>query len=365
MSKRPRTVFLVAGARPNFVKIAPLWREFRGRLRQFSPRIVHTGQHYDPEMSLVFFRDLGLPDPHYLLGAGPGTPAGQTAKIMVGFEKVCLREKPGLVVVVGDANSTLACAVTAKKLGVPVAHVEAGLRSRDWSMPEETNRFVTDSLSDHLFTPSREANENLLREGIDPHRIHFVGNVMIDALAAVRKEAAKRAVYRRLGLSDGEYGLATFHRPSNVDTPENLRRVVETLARVNDRLPLLFPIHPRTRKSLEAFGLARPLAKLRSVHLAAPLGYLDFINLEIHARFVLTDSGGVQEETTWLGIPCLTLRENTERPVTVSVGTNKLVAIGTIEDSVDRILDGLWKKGRIPELWDGQSAERIIRTLAA
>lgn len=360
---RPLSVVLAAGARPNFMKVAPLWRRLAADPRRFSPRIIHTGQHYDAEMSDVFFRDLALPKPHHFLGAGPGSGAEQTARIMVAFENICLHEKIDLVVVFGDANSTLACAVTAKKLAFPVAHVEAGLRSRDWTMPEETNRIVTDSLADRLFTPSRDADENLLREGVSPHRIHFVGNIMIDTLKAARPLALKRRTCQRLGLRAGRFGIVTLHRPSNVDDPSALEEILRSLGRLKGKLPLVFPIHPRTHRNIKLFGL-EPALRASGLKVVEPQGYLDFLNLECHARLMITDSGGIQEETTWLGIACLTLRRNTERPITLRDGTNRLAVPEELPALVDGVLNGSWPKGRVPELWDGGTAERIVAVLS-
>jgi UDP-N-acetylglucosamine 2-epimerase (non-hydrolysing) len=355
---------LVAGARPNFMKIAPLWRELQARRDLCRTLLVHTGQHYDKNMSQVFFDDLGLPRPDLYLGVGSGSHAVQTAKIMVEFEKVCQEHVPNCVVVVGDVNSTLACAITAKKLWIPVAHVEAGLRSRNWRMPEEVNRIVTDALADYLFTPSRDADQNLLREGAPPAGIHFVGNIMIDSLISARERAKDRAVASRFGLAPQGYGLATLHRPHNVDDEATLVRLLKTIVELD--YPVIFPVHPRTRKMLDACwsGVARESARER-LQMADPLPYFDFVNLMLNARFVLTDSGGIQEETTYLGIPCLTLRPQTERPVTVTEGTNELVTADSLPAAAKRILANQWKRGKIPELWDGKTAGRIADVLLA
>ncbi len=362
MRQNIRPVFLVAGARPNFMKVAPLWHEFTKYRQVFRSILVHTGQHYDGDMSDVFLRDLALPAPDKFLGGGSGTHAEQTAKVMVQFELACLQEPPDLVVVVGDVNSTLACAITAKKMCVPVAHVEAGLRSGDWTMPEEINRVVTDRVSDYLFTPSRDADANLRREGVASKRIFFVGNIMIDTLIQAKKVVASKQVCRQFGLCAGQYGLITLHRPPNVDKKEPLEQIFKAFGKL-DGCPLLFPIHPRTRRNLTAFGMLQWVQKIPSLHLANPLGYYDFLDLLMHARFVVTDSGGVQEETTYLGVPCLTLREQTERPVTISEGTNELVTVKNLPQAVEKVLGGFWKKGRIPDLWDGKAAERIVRVL--
>jgi len=347
----------VVGARPNFMKVAPILAQLRKR-SGVAQVLVHTGQHYDARMSDVFFQDLGMPDPDVHLGVGSGSHAQQTAKVMTEIEPVLLREKPDVAVVAGDVNSTLAVALVAAKLGIPVAHVEAGLRSRDWSMPEEVNRVLTDRLSDLLFTPSRDGDENLLREGIDPSRVHFVGNVMIDTLRAALPRAKESRIHSRLELS-GAYALATLHRPANVDDPRALSRLLSALAEVAAQVPVVFPIHPRTRSRLPAGFEAKGLK------LVEPLGYLDFLALIAGARLVMTDSGGIQEETTALGVPCLTLRENTERPVTVEAGTNQLVGTDPAKAvaAAHEVLAGRVKRGSIPELWDGRAAERVAEIL--
>ena len=348
----------IVGARPNFMKMAPIIAALKGRdgVRQV---LVHTGQHYDVKMSDVFFQDLGMPDPDVHLGVGSGSHAQQTAKIMLEIEPVLLREKPDVVVVAGDVNSTIGVALVAAKLGLRIAHVEAGLRSRDWTMPEEINRVLTDRLSDLLFTPSRDGDENLAREGIDPGRVHFVGNVMIDSLRAALPRARESRIHERLELARGGYALATLHRPSNVDEPAALQRVLAALSEIAQEIPVVFPIHPRTRSRLPVGFSAR------GVKLIEPLGYLDFLALTAEARLVMTDSGGIQEETTALGVPCLTLRENTERPITVEVGTNQLVGTdpARVIPAAREVLAGRGKKGRIPELWDGHAAERVAGVL--
>ena len=346
----------VVGARPNFMKIAPIVEEMK-KAPDLNGVLVHTGQHYDEGMSDVFFRELGIPVPDVHLGVGSGTHAEQTARIMVEFEKVCTREKPDMVVVVGDVNSTMACTIVAAKLLIPVAHVEAGLRSFDRTMPEEINRLVTDSLSTLLFTTSRDADENLKREGVDPSRIHFVGNVMIDTLLKQRRKAAELHVEK-----PKQYALVTLHRPSNVDNPKVLGPILETLQHISKTMPVLFPIHPRTRKRVADFGLS-----MDGIRTMEPLGYLEFLNLESTAAAVLTDSGGLQEETTILGVPCLTLRNNTERPVTIDHGTNIMVGTdkGRILEAFRRIFNGDWKPSGPPEFWDGHAAERIVRVIRA
>ncbi|MEZ4389361.1 MAG: UDP-N-acetylglucosamine 2-epimerase (non-hydrolyzing) [Candidatus Krumholzibacteriia bacterium] len=359
----PAKILLVAAARPNFMKIAPLWRALAARPQTFTPRLLHTGQHYDRNMSDVFFADLGLPAPHVHLGVGSGSHAEQTAGVMLKFAPVLQQERPDCVVVVGDVNATMACTITAVKLGVPVAHVEAGLRSRDRAMPEEINRILTDSIADLLLTPSPDGDANLLAEGVPASRIARVGNIMIDSLVHALAKVRDRAAYEPFGLAAGEYGLVTLHRPANVDQPDRLARLFAGLAGLDH--PLLFPVHPRTRKVMEANGLAPLFTAAGPLRLTDPLGYDDFLNLTMHARFVITDSGGIQEETTYLGIPCLTMRPNTERPITVDEGTNELITLETMADRVGAILRGQWKTGRVPELWDGRTAERIADVLAA
>lgn len=349
----------VVGARPNFMKIAPVMRALEAR--GVEQLLLHTGQHYDPSMSDVFFSDLGLPRPDLSLEVGSGSHAEQTAKVMVGFEEVLTKHRPDRVVVVGDVNSTLACALVAAKLHVPCAHVEAGLRCFDMRMPEEINRVLTDRICDLLLTPSEDADENLLREGAEPARIRLVGNVLIDALRTHLDRARDRAPWKNFGQEARAYALLTLHRPANVDDPAVLRTLLGALDKVQARIPILFPAHPRTQKAIEALGGAP-----KGLRLLPPLGYLDFLGLLAEARLVLTDSGGLQEETTILGIPCLTLRENTERPVTVTHGTNQLVGRdpARIERAALEILDGRVKKGRIPRYWDGRAGERIADALA-
>ena len=313
-------VLNVVGARPNFMKVAPLVAAMKRRGREFAPLVVHTGQHYDARMSDAFFRDLGLPEPDVHLGVGSGSHAAQTARVMIEFEPVVLEHKPDWVLVVGDVNSTLACALVCSKLGVKVAHVEAGLRSRDRAMPEEINRILTDQISDLLLTPSPDGDANLRGEGIPESRIRFVGNVMIDSLLAQLKNAENSRIREDLGVAGADYAALTLHRPSNVDDPAAFARILDALENIAQRLPIIFPVHPRTRARLDEFGLAARLEQTANIRVIEPLGYLDFLRLYSGARLVLTDSGGIQEETTALGIPCLTLRENTERPVTVTLG---------------------------------------------
>jgi UDP-N-acetylglucosamine 2-epimerase (non-hydrolysing) len=352
----------VVGARPNFMKIAPLTREMERRSSAFEPFLLHTGQHYDANLSKVFFDELRLPKPDAYLGVGSGTHAEQTARIMTGFERVLCKQRPDLVIVVGDVNSTLACALVAAKQRVPVAHVEAGLRSYDWRMPEEINRVIADRLSALLFTTSLDCERNLAREGIT-EGIFFVGNTMIDSLLAFRKIADATREYDKLGLEKKSFGLVTMHRPENVDDPRNLRKIARLLAIAAKHARLVFPMHPRTRKTLRAAGLFEKVRKTALV--TPPLGYAEFLNLEANAKFVLTDSGGVQEETTVLRTPCLTLRRNTERPVTVTQGTNTVVNLNEalLAKTLEHISAGSYKKGGVPEKWDGGASRRICSVL--
>ena len=353
-------VLAVAGARPNFMKIAALLRELRGRAG-FETFLVHTGQHYDEVMSDGFFRDLGIPAPDANLGVGSGSHATQTAEVLSRIEPLIGRERPDVVVVVGDVNSTLAGALAAVKLGVPVAHVEAGLRSFDRSMPEEINRLLTDAISTWLFVTEPSGEENLRREGVDPQRIHHVGNVMIDTLLAHVERARSLDTLLRFGLEPRGYAVLTLHRPSNVDDPSRLAVLFDVLEEIHERVPILFPVHPRTEEAIATHLDGRRL-QLRT---SEPLGYLDFLRLVESARLVLTDSGGIQEETTVLGVPCLTLRDNTERPITVTQGTNRIVGRdpASIRAEVEKVLAGETRPRRIPELWDGAAARRIADVL--
>ncbi len=350
-------VVTVAGARPNFMKVAPLSWAFRRR-PEVRHRIVHTGQHYDDNMSASFFRDLDIDPPEVNLAVGSGSHARQTADIMTGFEEVLLRDRPDLVIVVGDVNSTIACALTAVKMGIPVAHVEAGLRSFDRSMPEEVNRVLTDAISDVLFVTEPSGVVNLRREGVPDDRVHLVGNVMIDTLLRCRGLAERSAAADRLGLGGRRYGVVTLHRPANVDDPERLQRFMEAFGRVGRDCPLVFPVHPRTRTRLGGAGDVREGA----VRLAEPMPYVEFLGLLAGASLILTDSGGIQEEAVVLGVPCLTLRENTERPLTVEVGANRLVGSDTerlVREALE-ILAGGWSRPAVPSSWDGRAAERIV-----
>jgi UDP-N-acetylglucosamine 2-epimerase (non-hydrolysing) len=354
-------IVAVAGARPNFMKIAPLMWEMQRR-PDVEPYLVHTGQHYDKLMSKLFFDELKIPRPQINLEVGSGSHAAQTAEVMKRFEPVLLEQRPDVVLVVGDVNSTLACALTAAKLGIAVAHVEAGLRSFDRSMPEEINRLLTDSISDWLFVSEPSGLENLRREGVPENRTFFVGNVMIDTLLACRQRCEASPILQQLGLSPGSYGVLTLHRPANVDEPETFRGLMRAIARLQEELPLVFPVHPRSRPALQRFAIDN----LPNLRIIDPLGYLDFLKLLAGARLVLTDSGGIQEETTVLGVSCLTLRNNTERPVTIEKGTNRLVGLDPAR-IVAAGLEALHSPpaaGRRPDLWDGLAAHRILDVLA-
>jgi UDP-N-acetylglucosamine 2-epimerase (non-hydrolysing) len=356
----PAAILHIVGARPNFMKIAPVHRALAAR--GAAQLIVHTGQHYDANMSDVFFAELGIPAPHVNLEIGSGSHAVQTAKTMIGVEEVVADRRPSMVLVYGDVNSTVAGALVCAKLGVRIGHVEAGLRSRDRTMPEEINRLVTDQLADDLFTPSADADENLRAEGIPQSRIHLVGNVMIDTLIQQLPRAEAAWSERWQPAVPARYGLVTLHRPSNVDEAARLGPLLDALITIGADLPLLFPVHPRTRARIEEFGRAD---RLGGVRLMEPVGYVDFLALQQHAAIVVTDSGGVQEETTYLGVPCLTVRANTERPVTATVGTNVLVGHDPAQliAAARIVMDGHGKRGAVPPLWDGRSGERIAACL--
>jgi len=356
-----RIVHLVAAARPNFMKVAPLWHALKAA-PDFAPVLIHSGQHYDPNMSDAFFRDLKLPAPDHHLGIGSGSHAEQTGGVMIAYEKIALAERPDWLVVVGDVNTTAACAIVAAKLQIPLVHLEAGLRSRDKAMPEEVNRLVTDVLADVLWTPSPDADSNLFAEGVDPTRITHVGNIMIDSFELVRPAIEAAPGPAALGLPRGGYGVVTLHRPSNVDDPHELARLVAALERVQQRLPLVFPVHPRTRARLAEAKLDARLTAA-GVRLADPLSYVDFMALVTGAAAVITDSGGIQEETTYLGIPCLTLRRNTERPITISEGTNRLVCPASLPDALRHALSEPASNRRRPLHWDGRTAARCVTDL--
>jgi UDP-N-acetylglucosamine 2-epimerase (non-hydrolysing) len=355
-----RTIMHVVGTRPNFIKVTPVMRALaeRASIRQI---LVHTGQHYDSSMSDVFFDELEIPQPDVNLGVGSASHAVQTAQIMIGIEEVLVGSRPDFVLVYGDVNSTVAAALVSAKLPVPIGHVEAGLRSFDLTMPEEVNRVVTDRLADLLFTPSAEGDENLIREGVPAERIRRVGNVMIDTLVRLLPKARLRWLDLAARWALARFGLVTLHRPSNVDEPEQLAQICEVLSVISRDLPLLFPVHPRTESAIARMGIKLP-GQVRKI---PPLGYLDFVALQERATCVITDSGGIQEETTYLGIPCLTLRDTTERPVTITLGTNELLGRdpGMLIESVRRVLGGEWKQGSVPPLWDGRASGRIADVL--
>jgi UDP-N-acetylglucosamine 2-epimerase (non-hydrolysing) len=353
---------LIAGARPNFMKIAPiidsiLEEQSKGTDIHF--RLIHTGQHYDNNMSDSFFVQLGIPQPNVNLGAGGGTQAEQTAAIMIGYEKL-LSERSDLCLVVGDVTSTMACAIVAQKLHIPVAHVEAGIRSGDWTMPEEINRLVTDSITNYFFTTTPEATQTILKTGVSEDRVFWVGNTMIDTLVKQRPRFRKPIFWDELGLKKGKYIVMTLHRPANVDEEEKLKELLDEIINNSNGLPLIFPVHPRTAKILQALNIGH-----QQLYTIEPLGYLEFNYLVENALAVITDSGGITEETTVMGVPCMTLRDNTERPETVNVGTNELIGTNpsAIKPSLEKLFAGKWKKGAIPELWDGYTAKRIISIL--
>lgn len=355
-------IFTVAGARPNFMKVAPLLKEF-DRCDGITAELVHTGQHYDYEMSKIFFDELGIPEPDFHLGVGSGSHAQQTANVMTAFEKALEQEHPDWVVVVGDVNSTMACTIVANKMGIRVAHVEAGLRSYDRRMPEEINRVLTDRIADLLLTPTVDGNMNLIKEGVSEEKICFVGNIMIDTLFNMRERSGRSTILADLGIEEKQYGLVTLHRPSNVDQKQTLTDFVELLEVTSNDMPAVWPVHPRSKKQARSFGLWERLQAVENLHLLEPVGYLDNVNLMDHARLVLTDSGGMQEETTALGVPCLTARENTERPITVTEGTNTLV--GTDKRKILSHIKKLMSNGTAdskasrPLYWDGNTAKRI------
>lgn len=356
----PARVHLIAAARPNFMKVAPLWHALTAA-PDFEPVLIHTGQHYDANMSDAIFADLSLPEPHHHLGVGSGSHAEQTGRVMMAYEAVAQAERPDWLVVVGDVNSTLACALVGAKLRIPVVHLEAGLRSRDRDMPEEINRLATDAIADILWTPSADGDDNLLAEGVPAERIANVGNIMMDSFELVRPKIEAAAEHKALGLP-ASYGVVTLHRPSNVDDPVLLEALVDALLDVQQRLPLVFPVHPRTAQRLATAGLDTRLEE-GGVRLVGPLPYVRFMSLVAGATATITDSGGIQEETTYLGIPCLTLRENTERPITIAEGTNRLVNAATVAAALDEALATPRSKRARPIHWDGRTAERCVADL--
>ncbi|MEX2495393.1 MAG: UDP-N-acetylglucosamine 2-epimerase (non-hydrolyzing) [Woeseia sp.] len=353
---------MIAAARPNFMKVAPLYHALADT-DWCEPQVVHTGQHYDVNMSDVFFRDLRLPTPAHHLGVGSGSHAEQTGGVMIAYEKICMEDRPDWIVVVGDVNSTVACSLVGAKLWIPVIHLEAGLRSRDRRMPEEINRMVTDSIADVLWTPSADANENLLAEGVPEERIDLIGNVMIDSLEMMRPRIEASTARADLGLAESGYILATLHRPSNVDQRETLEPIVDQLIDAAGQLPVAFVAHPRTLKNLKQLDLLKRITASPQVTLLEPLAYVDFMNVVMGARLVITDSGGLQEETTYLDIPCLTMRSNTERPITVTQGTNELADTSTLAAQVAQVVAGKWRSGVCPPLWDGKAARRAVEHL--
>lgn len=359
---RDQNIHIIAAARPNFMKVAPLLHALRATTWA-KPKLIHTGQHYDRNMSDAILEDLRVPKPDFHLGIGSGSHAEQTGNVMIEYEKICLADKPDWIVVVGDVNPTAACAMVGAKLWIPVIHLEAGLRSNDRQMPEEINRLVTDAIADVLWTPSADADENLGNEGVPAERIDLVGNIMIDSFEMLREKIEASDERGQLGLETGAYGLVTLHRPSNVDSRDTLEPIVNELVAVSEQLPIVFVAHPRTIKGLETFGLDAELQAAKSITLLEPVPYIRFMNLVTGAKLVITDSGGLQEETTYLSIPCLTMRDNTERPVTVTHGTNQLVNASNLAGSLAQILAGNWTKGEVPPLWDGKTAERAVEAL--
>ena len=356
-------VINVVGARPNFMKIAPLHKEMVSSLK-IKPILVHTGQHYDQKMSKIFFDDLGLPKPDFYLGVGSASHAQQTAKIMVEFEKILLEISPDLVLVVGDVNSTLACSLVASKLNISVAHVESGLRSFDRNMPEEINRIITDAISDHLFVSEKSGLINLQNEGVEKDKVHFVGNVMIDSLIQNLEKCEDSDIIEQLKLDKANYGVLTLHRPSNVDNEESLSQILNAIDYIQKQIPIVFSVHPRTLSNISKMGFQILIDNMKNLKLIGPASYLDFMKLMKYSKIIITDSGGIQEESTYLKIPCLTLRENTERPVTIDVGTNQLVDISAIE--ITKAYENLFSNSndnKIPELWDGLASKRIVEII--
>ncbi len=352
-------IHLIGAARPNFMKIAPLYHELK-KENSLDIKLIHTGQHYDKNMSESFFIDLNLPKPDFYLGIGGGNHSEQVGKTMIEYEKICVEDKPDLVIVVGDVNATMACSIAAKKLGLKVAHLEAGIRSFDMTMPEEINRRVTDSIVDYYWTPSVDANENLVREGVDSNKIELVGNIMIDSFEMKKNEISSSKFLDDLGLKKKEFVVATFHRPSNVDSEEKLDQLIKVLKDVSSSFKIVIPLHPRTKSNLERYDKYEFLESLTNILIVEPLSYINFMSLVVNAKLVLTDSGGVQEETTYLNIPCLTFRDNTERPITVKDGSNTLVNFDNYKRYYSEVLNGVYKTSKIPVLWDGKTSSRIL-----
>jgi UDP-N-acetylglucosamine 2-epimerase (non-hydrolysing) len=360
--KNKKNIHLIAAARPNFMKIAPLYHALKEETWA-RPKIIHTGQHYDSNMSDAFFQDLNLPLPDEHLNVGSGTHAEQTGLVMISYEKLIMDQRPDLIIVVGDVNSTLAASIAAVKQGFSVAHLESGLRSFDDTMPEEINRIVTDHVCHYLWTPSVDADKNLLAEGIPKSRIQRVGNIMIDAFEMTRSKIEKDNTVEKLNFSDRSFGLITLHRPSNVDEFCNLQKIVESFVNISNKMPLIFPVHPRTRKQLQKFKLYDILCNTDNIFLHEPMAYIPFMNLVFNAKIVITDSGGIQEETTYMGIPCLTLRNNTERPITITQGSNRLCKIENLENFVNESLNTKAHHRKIPDLWDGKTAYRVVKQI--
>lgn len=357
-----KVIHLIAAARPNFMKVAPLYHALEAD-SAFDVKLVHTGQHYDVNMSQAFFDDLKLPKPHYYLEVGSGSHAEQTGKVMMRYEETVMADRADATIVVGDVNSTAAVAMVCAKLHVPIVHLEAGLRSGDRTMPEEINRLVTDAISDLLWTPSPDGDENLIREGAAPERVERVGNIMLDSFEMQRERIEADDTAERLGLKVREYGVVTLHRPANVDSFESLDLLTKQLVTAAESVRLVFPVHPRTRKSLEHHELLGRLEDCAGIDLIEPMGYIQFMNVVRGARLVITDSGGLQEETTYLDIPCLTLRPNTERPITITQGTNRLVKPADLLENISEVMSGKWPSGCRPELWDGETAARCVASL--
>lgn len=355
-------IHLIAAARPNFMKIAPLFHELK-KHEFMEPVVVHTGQHYDLNMSDIFFTDFKLTPPEINLGIGSGTHAEQTGRVMMAYEKILTAKRPDLVVVAGDVNSTIAATLAAVKLGIKTAHLEAGLRSFDRTMPEEINRVVTDSIADILWTPSEDGDENLIKEGINKEKIEQVGNIMIDSLEMLKPIIQTENTYEKFNVEKSRYGLVTLHRPSNVDIPRELESILEKLSLISEKIPLIFPVHPRTKARIKEFGLEKIMEKSSGIIECDPLGYREFMGLVMSSKLIITDSGGVQEETSYLGIPCLTLRRNTERPVTITKGTNILCRPEELNKYTDQIFSGTFKKGEKIDLWDGKTASRIVESI--